>query len=134
MNYLMGIKADKDVVKGGLSPPQEALDLWENDEQGEGPALKPMKPDWSNLRSSWNSQLEDLFCAHFCKKWEIDDESMEGDVCNMFRQRLERLRRLIKVGLPRAGETPDQTAARATKTTAAALARQRPNSRRREVS
>lgn len=134
MNYLLGIKVDKDILQGGFSPPQEALDLWEDDEQGKGPTLKHMKPDWNNLHSLWNCRLEELFCAHFCQKMEIVDEDLEDDVRDMFRQRLARLLRLMKKDLPRPGETTDQTAARVHKTSAGMLARQRPNSRRREVS
>jgi hypothetical protein len=134
MNKSLGINLDKDILKGGVSPSQEALDLWEADEQGEGPTLKNMKPDWNNLRSSWNYRLEELFCAHFCEKMEIDDDEMEEDVCDMFRQRLCRLRRLMMGGSPRAGESLDQATARVRRTSVAALARQRPNSRRREVS
>lgn len=134
MNNCLGIKVDKDILKGGFNPPQEALDLWEDDEQGEGPALQPMKPDWTNLHSSWNFRLEELFGSHFCQKWGIEDEDFEDNVCDTFRQRLARLRRLIKEGSSRAGETPEQTMVRVQKTSAAALARQRPNSRRREVS
>jgi hypothetical protein len=134
MNDLLGIRVDKDILKGGFSPPEEVLNLWEDDEQGVGPTLTAMKPDWNNLCSSWNGRLEELFCAHFCHKMEIDEEEMEDDVCDMFRQRLARLRRLMKQGSSRAGETLDQTTARIRRTSAAALARQRPNSRRREVS
>lgn len=134
MNSCLGIRADKDILKGGFSPPQEELDLWEDDEQGAGPALQPMKPDWNDLHSSWNDRLEELFGNYFCSKMEIDNEDLEDNVRDMFRQRLARLRRLIRGSVPRAGETLDQTTARMTKTSAAALARQRPNSRRREVS
>lgn len=134
MNTCLGIRVDKDILKGGFNPPQEALNLWEDDEQGEGPALQPMKPDWINPHSSWNSRLEELFGYYFCTKWGIEDEDFEEDVRDMFRQRLARLRRLIKEGSSKAGETPEQTTVRIQKTSAAALARQRPNSRRREVS
>lgn len=134
MNSCLGIRADKDILKGGFSPPQEELDLWEDDEQGAGPVLQPMKPDWDNLHSSWNYRLEELFGNYFCSKTEVDDDDFEDDIRDMFRQRLARLRRLMRGSMPRAGESLDQMTARTKKTSAAALARQRPNSRRREVS
>lgn len=134
MNSCLGIKSDKDILKGGFSPSQETLDLWEADEQGEGPVLNPMKPSWINLDSSWNHRLEEMFSNYFCEKMNMDDGEFEDDVRDMFRQRLVRLRRLLKGGSPRAGENLDQMTVRVQKTSAAALARQRPNSRRREVS
>jgi hypothetical protein len=51
MNKSLGINLDKDILKGGVSPSQEALDLWEADER---PTLKNMKLDWNNLCSLWN--------------------------------------------------------------------------------
>jgi hypothetical protein len=124
MNKSLGINLDKDILKGGVSPSQEALDLWEADEQGEGPTLKNMKLDWNNLCSSWNYRLEELFCAHFCEKMEVDDNEMEEDVCDMFRQCLCCLQHLMMGGLPRAGSSLNQATAHVPRTLVAVLARQ----------
>jgi hypothetical protein len=66
MNKSLGINLDKDILKGGVSPSQEALDLWEADEQGEGPTLKNMKPDWNNFRSLWN-----CFVLTSARRWRL---------------------------------------------------------------
>jgi hypothetical protein len=117
MNKSLGINLDKDILKGGVSASQEALDLWEADEQGKGPTLKNMKLDWNNLRSSWNYRLEELFCAHFCEKMEGDKNEMEEDMCDMFQQCLCRLQRLMMGGL-----SLDQATAHVRRTLVAVLA------------
>lgn len=135
MNRLIGIKFDADILKGSISPPQDVVDLWEDDEQGRGPTLNPMRPYWGNIKSSWNYHLADMFYEHLCEKLDLDqNEALKDELHLMFYDRLSRLRRLLYKGSPKANETADQTKARQQRELAAKLTRQRPNTRRNTVS
>jgi hypothetical protein len=138
MNELMGIAHDKEVV-GMPPPPQDDLDLYEDDGGGPGPSISPMIPHWGKLKSDWNYQLFEIFLARLKAPgpdgWELvfNDET-EAEVQEMFFERLYRLKREIKAATPKQGEKNYQARERVARKKMEVLDRQRPNTRRKQVS
>lgn len=138
MNKLLGIEHDKDALRI-LPPPPDDLDWYEDDRGGPGPSICPMTPDWGNLRGEWNYRLYELFIGYVeapppdgCG-YALDEESCV-EIHEMFFGRLYRLKREIQAASPKSGEREHQTRERLAQAKKSALTRQRPNTRRKQVS
>lgn len=132
MNRLLRITKDEDIISGNATASQEDVELYE-DELGPGPALDPMQPHWQNLKSAWNESLGELFLQHLKQNIAVEAE-FEDEILEMFYNRLKRLRRLLTGASPLEGENVHQARRRAEQKKVSALARQRPNTRRQQVS
>jgi len=138
MNELMGIEHDRDIV-GLPLPPQDALDWYEEDRSGPGPSIHPMRPCWDSLGSEWNGELSDLFLARLKRAppdglgvTMTDSDRIEAQ--KMFYERLHHLKREIAAAGPKPGERPCNTQERLLHTKKLVSGRQRPISRRNQVS
>jgi uncharacterized protein involved in high-affinity Fe2+ transport len=53
MNELLGIEHDK-AASNIPPPPQDEFNLYKDNRTGPGPCIRPMVPDWDNLKYGWN--------------------------------------------------------------------------------
>jgi hypothetical protein len=138
MNHLMGIEHDKDAVRIP-PPPEEDFDQYEDDGGGPGPSIHPMTPCWDDLRCEWNWRLYELFMAYLEApapdgREILLDEENRVEIHEMFFERLRRLKREITAAAPKSGEKSYQARERVAKKKKETLERQRPNTRRQQVS
>ena len=138
MNHLMGIEHDKDAMHIPTSP-EEDFDLYEDDRGGPRPSIHPMMPCWDNLKCEWNWRLYELFMAYLEAPapdgYEILlDEENQVEIHKMFFECLRHLRWEITATAPKSGEKSYQARERVAKKKKETLERQRPNTRRQQVS
>jgi hypothetical protein len=140
MNQAMLIKQDKDVL-GDLytlnTSKKRQMMSYENNQNNLGPNLNPMLPNWDELDGKWNDQLFKLFVVRCRDDGDADklttDED-EYDIHEMFMDRLQRLRNLIKRNGPKDNESTVAAGERLKVRKKQELKRQRHHSRRGEVS
>jgi hypothetical protein len=133
MNACLGIKKDGDIVGADVEPSAQDVEQYEEDDTTEGPTLDPMQPCWDNLDSKWNDRLCELFVDHLKLNEDICSDD-EPTVEEMFRGRLQRLKRERLAASPRHGEGRKEASERMATSKSVQLARQRVNSRRQTVS
>jgi hypothetical protein len=133
MNSCLGINEDDDIIRAGVEPSAQDVESYEEDDEAEGPTLDPMQPCWDNLDSKWNDRLCELLVEHLKLTEDLRSED-ELTIEEMFRSRLQRLKRLRLKALPRHGEGQQGVRERMATSKSAQLARQRVNSRRQTVS
>jgi hypothetical protein len=135
MNRLLGIEHDSDIASANVVPPADEVRRFE-EEDLDGPSLCPLQPNWQSVNSVWNDHLSELFLDHFKMLYEdqinVDDET-EREIDDIFRCRLRSLRRELKKSQPKRGEDRNATKERVKQSKLRALARQRPNTRRKHV-
>jgi hypothetical protein len=142
MNELMQIKHDKDILKDDdlyepNTPKKCKMTSYENNKGMPGPDLQPMSPNWDELDGRWNEELFRLFIEHCDENGDGDRIASDEDQYNiheMFMERLQRLRNLIKQHQPKDNELQEVHAARLKLRKEGDLKRQRHHSRRGEVS
>ncbi|PBK81008.1 hypothetical protein ARMGADRAFT_1091751 [Armillaria gallica] len=130
MNELMGIECDLQVinVEHATHEEVESFDL-----VGEPkPALQGMRVYWSNLKVGWNNELEEKFIQAFRVKYPdiINSAANETVVCDMYFDRLTRLKKVLILYGRREGEQEEVHGERIVQQLNAKLYQQRPNSRR----
>ena len=135
MNELLGIKHSNDVAYLDEIPSKEDVERFEEDNTG-GPQLKPMRPYWDDLNSSWNDQLCELFLQHLTSRLEEDTLGLdnEAEIEDMFRQRLRSLRREVLKTKARRGEKSSEISGCLKQAHLKSLVWQRPNTRHSQVS
>jgi hypothetical protein len=135
MNNLMGIKNDCDVVNLA-HPPTPLVMNYETDDT-QGPALKPMNPHLAKglMEFQWNQRLCEMFIPHFEMTYnqELTLEEQQ-DVGTMFEERLVRLHRKLRETSYKTNETVAAYRQRISSKTKTRLDRQRPTTRRGQVS
>jgi hypothetical protein len=134
MNACLGIKNDGDIIWADVEPSAQDVERYEEDDAIEGPTLDPMQPCWDNLDSIWNDRLGELLVDHLKLAEEDLCSEDEPIIEEMFRNRLQRLKRMRLAALPRHGEEQKGVRERMATSKSAQLARQRVNSRRQTVS
>lgn len=142
MNELMQIKHDKDVLEEDdlyepNTPKKRKMASYEKNQNMPGPDLQPMSPNWDELYGKWNEELFRLFVGYCEENGECDQIRTDEDQYNiheMFMDRLQRLKNLIKRCQPKGGELQDVYAARLKLKKEGELRRQRHHTRRAEVS
>src|SRR6202789_2235803 len=142
MNELMQIKHDKDVLKDdSLYEPntlgKRKMASYEKNQNMPGPDLQPMSPNWDEIYGKWNEELFRLFIAHCEESGDGDEIRTDEDQYNiheMFIDRLQRLKNLIRRCQPKGEELQEVYAARLKLRKGEELKRQRHHSRRGEVS
>jgi hypothetical protein len=142
MNELMQIKHDKDVLDNDNlyepnTPIKRKMASYERNQDMPGPDLHPMSPNWDELYGKWNEKLFKLFIANCMENGDGDEIRTDEDEYNiheMFMDRLQRLRNLIKRSQPKDNELQEAHAARLKLKKEGDLKRQRHHSRRGEVS
>jgi hypothetical protein len=142
MNELMQIEHDKDILKDEeLYEPNTSkkrkMASYEKNQNMQGPDLQPMSPNWDEIDGNWNEALFRLFLAHCDESGDGDEIRTDEDqyiIHEMFMDRLQRLKNLIKRCQPKANEFQDEYAARLKLRKEGDLKRQRHHSRRGEVS
>lgn len=135
MNELMGINHDSDVVNLA-HPPIRRVMTYETDNT-QGPTLKPMNPHLAKgvMGYQWNLRLCEMFIPHFEMTYQMELTLEEQrDVEIMFEERLGRLHRKLKETSYRESETVTAYRERISGKTKERLDRQRPNTRRGQVS
>jgi hypothetical protein len=135
MNDLMGIKNDCDVVN--LAHPSIPLVMNYETDDTQGPSLKPMNPHFAKglMSFQWNQRLCELFIPHFevTYKKQLNLEE-QRDVETLFEERLMRLHRKLRETSYKASETVEAYRQRISSKIKIRHDRQRPNSRRGQVS
>ena len=142
MNELMQIKHDKDVLKDDdlyepNTPKKRKMASYEKNQDMPGPDLEPMSPNWDNVNGKWNEELFRLFIANCEENGDGDEIRTDEDQYNiheMFIDRLQRLKNLIKRSQPKDDEHQEDYAKRLKSKKERDLKRQRHHSRRGEVS
>jgi hypothetical protein len=142
MNELMQIKHDKDVLKDEdiyepNTPKKRKMAAYEKNQDMPGPDLQPMSPNWDELYGKWNEELFRLFIENCEENGDGDEVGADEDRYNiheMFMDRLQRLKNLIKRCQPKDNELQEVYAARLRLRKEGDLKRQRHHSRRGEVS
>lgn len=142
MNELMQIKHDKDVLKDNdlyepNTPKKRKMASYEKNQNMPGPDLEPMLPNWDEIDGKWNEELFRLFIENCEESGDGDEIRTDEDQYNiheMFIDRLQRLKNLIKQSQPKDNELQEVYAARLKLKKEADLKRQRHHSRRGEVS
>jgi hypothetical protein len=135
MNLCLGIEKDDEIIWVEAADPSE-VERYE-EEEIDGPDLKPMQPSWDCIDSAWNDHLCEIFLDHFKKRQAGNfdfDSDMEQDIEDTFRRRLRTLKRKIRQAKPQKGESRAAANERLTQGKLKALKRQRPNTRRNQVS
>lgn len=141
MNQLIGIRKDEDIRSiDELILPNSTLNLamaaFERDARiAPPPTFLPMRPNLNNINGRWNEVLFDYFLDNCRKKYpgSIEDDA-EEEVFAIFKERLSSMRKVMRRYSPKDGESKTEAASRAGSMHLAALARQRRNTRRNEVS
>jgi hypothetical protein len=142
MNELMRIKHDNDVLNDNElyepnTPKKRKMASYENNQDMPGPDIEPMSPNWDKIDGEWNEELFRLFVAN-CKENgdgdEIGTDTDQYNIHEMFMDRLQRLRNLIKRCQPKDNEDQEHYTARLKLRKKGDLKRQRHHSRRGEVS
>ena len=131
MNRFLGITRDAEVLNGNQADRNDVA-AFENDEGGPGPTA-PYSPDWSNITGPWNHKLFILFMEEYLKEYAVEEEEDQDDICKMFMDRLRRLRKKVRQGMVRPGETQVQMTTRYLAKHCRLLLMQRRNTRRNEV-
>ena len=112
MNEVMQIKHDKDVLDNDdlyepNTPKKRKMVSYEKNQDMPGPDLQPMSPNWDELYGKWNEKLFMLFMAYWEENREGDGLRTDEDQYNiheMFMDRLQQLKNLIKRCQPRDSE------------------------------
>jgi hypothetical protein len=135
MNACMNIRHDADVIDCLAASEKDCIDF-ENGKRLK-PLLKPMQIDWRAGRESrWNQSLFMDFLPFFRRAIEAESAlNMASDdvIETMFYDRLERLRRIVKKGTPRNGETADDVVRRMALDKVSVLRLTRRNTRQQSV-
>jgi hypothetical protein len=140
MNEAMSIKQDNDIL-GDLytlnTSKKRQMMSYENNQNNLGPNLNPMLPNWDELDGKWNDQLFRLFvvrCRDDGDGDKVTTDENEYEIHEMFMDRLQRLRNLIKRNGPKDNESTVAAEERLKVRKKQELKRQRHHSRRGEVS
>ena len=120
MNELMQIKHDKDVLKDDdlhepNTPKKRKMMSYEKNQDMPGPDLQPMSPNWDELHGKWNEELFRLFIENCEESGDGDEIKTDEDKYNiheMFMDRLQCLKNLIKRSQPKDNELQEDYAAR----------------------
>ena len=142
MNELMQIKHDKDVLKEEdfyepNTPKKHKMASYEQNQHMPGPYLELMSPNWDNIDRKWNEELFRLFVLNCEENGDGDEIRTDEDQYNiheMFMDRLQRLKNLIKRSQPKDNELQEEYAAHLKLRKEEDLKHQRHHSRRGEVS
>lgn len=133
MNSVMRISQDKEAPTIPSAPEVDVEEYEAGDEHARGPTLTPMRPNWENVKGRWNDALCDLFIAAN----EPEEGFTEEDVAtirDMFMDRLVRLKRVRDAASVREGETRREAEKCFNARLHMARFRQRPHTRRIQVS
>ncbi|KAJ2936108.1 hypothetical protein H1R20_g987, partial [Candolleomyces eurysporus] len=109
MNILLKIESDNNILTAAARREDlNAVQAFEDDqsELALEPSLQPLRPSWSNLRGAWNRALAYKFTAYMIH--QVGQPAyLTAEIKGAFMDRLERLRRLIRVHECKEGETPE---------------------------
>jgi hypothetical protein len=135
MNHLLGIQHDADIIHVKAAA---LTDIENYNEEGvDGPILNPMQPCWACIDCAWNDEIWDQFLAEF-KNIHFEgtepDIDTEKEIEGMFIRCLRALKREVTKAQPQKGEGKVGAAGRLKNEKLRKLTRQRPNSRRGQVS
>jgi len=134
VHTLFNVVHDKDFLK--LTPASEGdITNFEVNRTGPGPT-PPYVPNWDKRtqRGEWNTTLFDLLMKQIGEEDGIAGDDTDTETLReLFFERLERVRRLVKVSRPKAGESPNDAQRRFHANHLRKLAAQKPHTRRQTV-
>jgi hypothetical protein len=115
MNALLDIKSDVDIARvvqaTPVVGPEEVAEF--RDGAGDPPSLKPLRPFWDVIPSTWNHHLAHAFAIDFMEAYGEDLITTQKEVAEFFLQRLETLRKQIHKLIPiQEGESAEEITAR----------------------
>ncbi|KAH6874226.1 hypothetical protein BKA70DRAFT_1449555 [Coprinopsis sp. MPI-PUGE-AT-0042] len=129
MNMLMGISQDLDLLTSPAAT-EDTRAICDFEGGGaEEPALDPLRPCWSDLKSEWNAALTHKFVEYMIDEVGMNEEFKET-IGEMFQDRLKRQRAFLRTNSCKEGEDEEARVTRLKQHKAKATTRDRATTRR----